>query len=672
MPAAPKRYEILERIGSGGMAEVFRARVLGETLTPIVVIKKILPHLSESEDFQTMFMDEARTAAALQHPNIVRLLDLGRMEDRLFMALELIEGTDLAHVVDGARARQRKVPLDAVLYVAIEVLKGLHHAHTRRGADGNPLGIVHRDVSPANVLVSNSGAVKLSDFGLARAKLNESKTAVGTIKGNAKFMAPEQIYGTQMDARTDVYATGMLLLTMLAGQHPFEGLPIADILDKVMKGEIPLPSAYNSDVPPALDQIVERATKISPRLRYASALELQLALESFAKEYKLHPRAKGLASLVEDTRREAGAVAISGSPSIVARLGPLIAESVAAGGGSIVATLGRIRMPDPTPAAPPRNSTGTLITNMAAEFAPRRPKAMAAGQGRLAGHKQAVSAVAIAPNGLFGFSASHDHTVLVWDLVNRKALRTLTGHKGPVTSIALAADGVHLITGSRDKTLRLWNAATGDALATLSGHTGWIFAVAISPDGTRALSGSFDHGIRLWDLVAKRESGVLAGHRDTVAAVAFSPDGKAALSGSYDKMLKTWDLASLREIRSLAGSVEGIRTAALAPDGITAIAAGADSIVRLWDLTWGTEVRAFEGHREPVVTLAFSPDGARFLSGGYDGLVKLWSVADGRCLQTFESSKDAVLGVAFGPDGTFAISGSGDGTVAIWDLSSAR
>src|SRR3954468_2447208 len=142
------------------MAEVFRARVTSETLTPLVVIKKILPEHSANPDFQKMFMDEARIAAALQHPNIVRLLDLGRMDEQLFIALEYIDGTDLERVLAQLRERGKKLPLDVILFVAIEVLKGLHHAHTRRGADGAPMGIVHRDVSPANVLLSNEGAVK--------------------------------------------------------------------------------------------------------------------------------------------------------------------------------------------------------------------------------------------------------------------------------------------------------------------------------------------------------------------------------------------------------------------------------------------------------------------------------------------------------------------------------
>ncbi|HVO29262.1 MAG TPA: serine/threonine-protein kinase, partial [bacterium] len=169
MAAAGKRYELLDRIGVGGMAEVFRARVKGDTTGPIVVVKRILPHLSEDDDFRRMFMDEARIAAALQHPNIVRLVDLGRMEQSLFIALEYVDGMNLEQLLARLADAKRKVPLDVAVFIAVEILKGLQHAHTRLGPDGKPLAIVHRDVSPANVLLSREGAVKVSDFGLARA-----------------------------------------------------------------------------------------------------------------------------------------------------------------------------------------------------------------------------------------------------------------------------------------------------------------------------------------------------------------------------------------------------------------------------------------------------------------------------------------------------------------------
>jgi WD40 repeat protein len=698
VPGPAKRYEILDRIGIGGMAEVFRARAIFEGDGPTtVVVKRILPHLSENPDFQSMFMDEARIAAALQHPNIVRLLDLGRIDGQLFIALEFVDGQDLERIVKTATQRTIRLPIDAAIFVTLEVLKGLHHAHTRRGADGAMMGIVHRDLSPANVLVSHEGDVKIADFGVAKAAIRAKQTVAGVIKGNAKCMAPEQIYGSEMDARTDVYGTGLLLLTMLSGRSPFDDDPLPRILDRVLKGDIPLPSAFNPDVPPALDLLVEKATKILPRMRFASALAFHDALDAFSKEYGLHPRRTSVArALAEIGAPELAASAggMARSPSIVSRLGPLIADSVASSGGSIFTTLGKIRIPAPTPASEAvdpdevatdtsnipaplgaKGRTGTELvkipskarTAKAAAAASKKPRALTEGPGRLLGHRQAVSALAVSPNGLTALSASHDHTVVVWDLVGRTEIRRLSGHKSAITSIALAPDGVHVVTGSRDKTVKVWDAAAGELVATLAGHTGWVFSVAVSLDGRHAASGSFDRTIRLWDLDTEKSIRTLEGHKDSVSAVAFAPEGEWLLSGSFDKSIKTWDMRTGKVRRSFSGEMDSVRAAVLSPDGSCALAAGADSVLRLWDLTWGSEIQVFEGHREPVVSVAFSPDGKFALSGSYDGEVKLWSIAEKLCLKTFEGPREPVLSVAFGPSGKFALSGSADGAVTIWE-----
>src|SRR4051812_48849355 len=178
------------------MAEIYRARAIGrDAATDIVCVKKILPHLSEDPEYQQMFMDEARVAFTLHHPNIVQVKDLGRIDDQLFLALEYVDGADLGEILLKARDRDELLPVPVALYIALEVLKGLHYAHSRRGADGRAMAIVHRDVSPGNVLVSRTGAAKLGDFGIARAAVRAGRTVAGVVKGNALYMAPEQITG---------------------------------------------------------------------------------------------------------------------------------------------------------------------------------------------------------------------------------------------------------------------------------------------------------------------------------------------------------------------------------------------------------------------------------------------------------------------------------------------
>src|SRR5579859_6085661 len=227
------------------MAEVFRARALGpDDSSTLVVVKRILPHLSEDLGYRQMFMDEAKIASTLEHPNIVRLIDLGRMDEQLFLALEFVDGADLQRIIRKSREMGVPVPLGTSLYVMISVLHALHYAHARKDPSGRPLRIVHRDVTPQNVLVSRTGEVKVADFGVAKATVRDDRTVAGAIKGNPLYMAPEQVSGASVDPRTDVYAAGAVLLTLLCGRHPFESEPLPRLIDRALAGDLPTPSAF--------------------------------------------------------------------------------------------------------------------------------------------------------------------------------------------------------------------------------------------------------------------------------------------------------------------------------------------------------------------------------------------------------------------------------------------
>jgi tRNA A-37 threonylcarbamoyl transferase component Bud32 len=294
------RYELLDRIGIGGMAEVFRARAFGaEGFQKTLVLKKILPHLSDDPRFQAMFVDEAKISVALQHANIVQVFDLGRIDDQLFIAMELVEGDDLVKTLRAAEAKKLvPLPLDVCLYVIHETLKGLHYAHTRTGHDGRALGVIHRDVSPANILLSFAGEVKISDFGIAKAAQKTEHTRTGVIKGKIHFMPPEQLEAKPLDARADVYGVGMCMHTLLSGRHPFEGKTDLEVVDLIRTGEIVPPSSLNPDLPPELDRIVGRALTRVPTLRYESAEAFQDAVTQFADDNGIRLRARPLADLL--------------------------------------------------------------------------------------------------------------------------------------------------------------------------------------------------------------------------------------------------------------------------------------------------------------------------------------------------------------------------------------
>ena len=302
---------MLQRLGIGGMAEVFRAKALGaEGFEKDIAIKVILPRLLEDPEFQKMFVDEAKLATHLRHPNIVQVLDLGRVDDRYYIAMELIEGHDLHRVISVLHRREKRLPIALSLWIAMEVLRALEHAHTAKGPDGVPLAIVHRDVSPQNVLLSLNGEVKLSDFGIARSAIRtHAQTDVGFVRGKLPFLSPEQVDRGAVGPWSDVFATGLVLLTMLSGEHPLKGKRDGELLTSLRNGDLPRPSALDATIPPGLDAIVSRA--LAPRIvdRHASAGAFLEELEEYVHRYALRVGARPLAAFLAEAMQAPPAAA---------------------------------------------------------------------------------------------------------------------------------------------------------------------------------------------------------------------------------------------------------------------------------------------------------------------------------------------------------------------------
>lgn len=249
-------YVLTAKIAMGGMAEIFRAKSFGaEGFEKVVVIKRILPHFSEDEGFVTMFKDEARVAAHLTHANVVQVFNFDEVEQLFYIAMEYVEGRDLKRVLDVGAKLGKPLSIAQAVYVMIEASKGLDYAH-KRVVDGSPLNIIHRDVSPHNVMVSFAGEVKIMDFGIAKAASRSTKTRVGTVKGKCAYMSPEQARGKNLDARSDLFALGVCLWEMLTGKRLFVGETDFETLNNVLKAEVPPPSELNPEVPKELDAIV--------------------------------------------------------------------------------------------------------------------------------------------------------------------------------------------------------------------------------------------------------------------------------------------------------------------------------------------------------------------------------------------------------------------------------
>ena len=281
-PVAFGKYLLLDRINVGGMAEVFLARSAGvEGVARLLAIKKIIPTMVEDEEFIGMFIDEARIAVQLNHANIVQILELGKHEEHYFIAMEYISGRDLRGILDGLKKRRQRLPREIAVYLAYAMCQALDYAHRKKDTRGQPMNIVHRDVSPQNVLVSWDGDVKIIDFGIAKAATRSQKTQAGILKGKFGYMSPEQVRGQPVDRRSDIFALGVVIYEMLTGERLFVGESDFSTLEKVRAAEVLPPHEYDASIPPALDRMVLKALAREPTARWQWAGELAEQLVQF-------------------------------------------------------------------------------------------------------------------------------------------------------------------------------------------------------------------------------------------------------------------------------------------------------------------------------------------------------------------------------------------------------
>jgi serine/threonine protein kinase len=278
-------YELLERLAGGGMGEVFLARKRGKGgFQKLLVIKTLLPHLGEDEEFILMFKDEARVAARLIHPNICQVFEFDQVGGTWYMAMEYLRGDDLRKLAKVCEAQGVELPPELVCRIVEGAAAGLEFAHSLRDAQGQPYGVVHRDVSPQNIFVTFEGAVKVIDFGVAKAVGRAQHTRTGALKGKYSYMSPEQAAGKSVDNRSDIFALGIVLHELLTKARLFKADSDTETLARVGACVVPVPSALNPRIPPGLDAIVLKALARNPGDRFATAQELRLALEDWLRQ----------------------------------------------------------------------------------------------------------------------------------------------------------------------------------------------------------------------------------------------------------------------------------------------------------------------------------------------------------------------------------------------------
>jgi len=288
-------YLLLEKIGHGGMAELYRAKKRGEEgFRKIVAIKSILPNLSDNKELVTMFIDEAKIVAQLSHQNIATIFDFGKIDDAYFISMEYIDGFDLRKILSSAKKEGVRVPHAIAAYIALQVASALDYAHHKKDFNKKNLNIVHRDVSPQNVLISNQGEVKLVDFGISKAESKIHHTVKGALKGKLLYMSPEQAWGKEVDKRSDLYSLGIVLCEMVSGKVLFEDSSEFDVLEKVRSGKMPLLENEMESIPPNLKAIINRALEIDSDKRFQDGGEMSKALHDYLNASKAVPTPKDL------------------------------------------------------------------------------------------------------------------------------------------------------------------------------------------------------------------------------------------------------------------------------------------------------------------------------------------------------------------------------------------
>ena len=300
-----QRYRVIEKLASGGMAEVFRAESAGlEGFKKQVAIKRVLPHLSEKKKFISMFLDEARLSAHLSHSNCVQVFDIGVGDNAYFIVMEYVDGADLKAVLETLKKQGRELAVEEAVFISIKICEGLCYAHELTDHEGRPFAVVHRDVSPPNVLMTKHGEIKIVDFGLAKASSQLEKSEPGIIKGKFSYLSPEAALGKDVDHRTDIFAVGIILWEMLAGRRLFLGDTDFATVKLVQQAAIPPLSKVNAKVTLELERIVGKSLARDPAARYQSARELAISLNDFLYRYGKSVGSFRIATLVQSTIRD--------------------------------------------------------------------------------------------------------------------------------------------------------------------------------------------------------------------------------------------------------------------------------------------------------------------------------------------------------------------------------
>jgi len=710
-------YQLLERLGEGGVGQVFKAQHTGTGR--VVALKVIRKDLVADPEVVARFYREVKILGELAHPNIVQRVDAGQVGTVQVLAMEYIEGVDLARLVKATGPLPVAQACDYIRQAAL----GLQHAHER--------GLVHRDIKPSNLLVTSRapgprpgtssshlgrwtldiGLIKILDLGLARlrrpanAAANEATmvTKVGAVLiGTPDFLAPEQALDFHgADIRSDIYSLGCTFYFLLAGQPPFAGGSLAQKLVMHREAEPLSLESFRSDLPRGLAKVLGKMLAKRPEHRYQTPAEVAQALAAL--------QAPG-----RPAQRNAVATGQRGRQWLLVHRRAVLAGAcgvLAAGGLGLVGLSLLRKTPDkPPPVVVPLPTAADALRQLRLQFenpqadvsqlrlavvkfrtdypgtreerlavdmflqlpspldqyrgeappaAPPPPKELVAVFGKAG--QPSILAVAVSPEGRLVAAGRDDGLVQMWDAATGKELAAFSAQRGAVQALAFAPDGQTLATTGSDATVRLWTVSNAQEIGTWQGTSNlWL---AYAPDGRALVAGGTQNVVRAWDL--RKEERVVVSESQPVVSAAFNPDGQILAVGCARGNLSTWEVATGRRLL-LVRPATGIAALAWSPDGRYLALGCQEGVVRLWDVPGAKEVLPPKGTATAaMVSVAFAPAGKTLASVDQAGEVVVWDLTSGQRLRHWLMPARATR-VAYAPEGRHLAVGQANGTVAIF------
>ena len=624
-PDAIGRYRIEAELGRGGMGTVYRAH--DPVLDRVVAVKVLASDLLAEPGMRERFLREARSAARLQHPNVVTVYEFGEVDGVPFIAMEFLEGDDLAAAVGLGRLPD----LDSRLAVVAQLCDGLAYAHRH--------GVVHRDVKPSNVYLLPDGTVKIVDFGIARLEGGTMATRTGELLGTPGYMAPEQFAGAVVDHRVDQWAAGVILYELVVGRRPFDAGTVSALIYQIVHTPPPPVDAAAAGAPPALLAVLARVLDKDPERRFADLEALGRALREVRDPLRTHAVAAVPGAGAQAT------VATPRPPSLAARAAGASAQPGAVPSGAVAGT-------------PVRRQTTFIVDG-------------AFGEARR------IQSVLLSPDDSLLVAGGIDGSVALWDLETREKIASLrnrvhlrTGHGSLTTALAFSGDGALLASGHLDGAIYLWEVASGLELDVRLGHEGAVGGVALTPDGRTLVSGGADATLKFWDLVAARAGDTrreLRRQPDGITCLALALGGRVVVSGHVNRSLRVHDLGDHRLVATLHGHRAPLAVVVASPDGRMIASGARDGAVRLHDLESRETRGGHAEHGRTVAGIAFLDGGRRIASVAMDAAVVIWDADEPELPRMLEGGPgESFAGLAVSSDGRRLIGATAEGRFHVW------